>query len=140
MRLHGLCVDDNGFGTTNGTPVIQWTCGNQRLNQEWQFQPTDSGFFRIMVRQASYLGLDVTGGPGATGDGVKVQLWGVGTPAGTNQQWQPVALGNGFFQLVARHSGKCLDVPGQSRTLGVQLQEWTCNGTVAQAWRLVQQP
>src|SRR5262249_51319484 len=137
---NALCMDDDAWGTSNGARGIQWTGGDQQVHQEWQFQPTDSGFYRIMVRQASYLGLDVTGGPGATGDGVKIQLWGVGTPAGTNQQWQPVALGNGFFKLVARNSGKCLDVPGQTRTLGTQLQQWTCNGTVAQAWRLAQQP
>ena len=93
-----------------------------------------------MVRQAPWLGLDVTGGAAATGNGAKIQLWGVGAPAGTNQQWRPVALGNGFFRLVARHSGRCLDVPGQSTANGLQLQQWDCNGTVAQAWRLAPQP
>ena len=51
-----------------------------------------------------------------------------------------MALGNGFFRLVARHSGRCLDVPGQSTANGLQLQQWDCNGTVAQAWRLALQP
>jgi hypothetical protein len=137
---NGKCVDDEAWGTANGAKVIQWPCGNQQYNQEWQFQPTDSGYYRVMVRHAPWLGLDVTGGPGATGNAVKTQLWGVGTPAGANQQWLPVSLGNGFFKLVARHSGKCLDVPGQSTTNGVQLQQWDCNGTVAQGFRLVQQP
>jgi hypothetical protein len=137
---NGLCVDDAGWGTVNGTSVIQWPCGGGQFNQEWQFQPTDSGFYRVMVRHAAWLGWDVTGGPGATGTGTKVQLWGVGSPAGSNQQWKPVPLGGGWFQFVARHSNKCLDVPGQSRTNGVQLQQWDCNGTVAQAFRLVAQP
>jgi hypothetical protein len=137
---NGKCLDDGAWGTTNGSLVVQWPCGIQQFNQEWQFQPTDSGYYRVMVRHAPWLGLDVTGGPGATGNGAKTQLWGVGTPAGTNQQWRPVALGNGFFRFVARHSGKCLDVPGQSTTNGLQLQQWDCNGTVAQAWRLAQQP
>ncbi|HET6899695.1 MAG TPA: thaumatin family protein [Vicinamibacteria bacterium] len=137
---NGKCVDDNAWGTTNGSTIIQWPCGSQQFNQEFQFQPTDSGYYRVMVRQAAWLGLDVTGGAGATGNGAKIQLWGVGTPAGTNQQWRPVALGNGFFRLVARHSGRCLDVPGQSTANGTQLQQWDCNGTVAQAWRLAPQP
>jgi hypothetical protein len=51
-----------------------------------------------------------------------------------------VSLGNGLFRFVARHSGKCLDVPGASAANGVQLQQWDCNGTAAQAFRLVQQP
>ncbi|MBW4621657.1 MAG: RICIN domain-containing protein [Cyanosarcina radialis HA8281-LM2] len=33
---------------------------------------------------------------------------------------------------VARHSNKCLDVPGSQTTDGVQLQQWPCNGTNAQ--------
>jgi Thaumatin family/Ricin-type beta-trefoil lectin domain len=137
---NGKCLDDDAWGTSNGAKVIQWPCGSQQYNQEWQFQPTDSGYYRVMVRHAPWLGLDVTGGPGATGNAAKTQLWGVGTPAGTNQQWLPVSLGNGFFKLVARHSGKCLDVPGQSTTNGLQLQQWDCNGTVAQGWKLVPQP
>jgi beta-glucanase (GH16 family) len=134
------CVDDFGWGTSNGTSVMQWSCGSSQFNQEWQFQPTDSGYYRVMVRYAPFLGWDVTGGPGATGTGAKIQLWTVGSPAGTNQQWRPVALGNGYFRLVARNSGKCLDVPGASTANGVQLQQWDCNGTGAQAFRLVPQP
>jgi Thaumatin family/Ricin-type beta-trefoil lectin domain len=137
---NGYCVDDNAWSQSNGAAVIQWPCGNGQYNQQWQFQPTDSGYYRVMLRHASWLGWDVTGGPGATGTGTKVQLWGVGSPAGTNQQWRPEALGGGWFRFRARHSGKCLDVPGQSRTGGVQLQQWDCNGTVAQAWRLAAQP
>jgi hypothetical protein len=33
---------------------------------------------------------------------------------------------------VARHSNKCLDVPGSQTANGVQLQQWPCNGTNAQ--------
>jgi len=62
----------------------------------------------------------------------------VGSTAGTNQQWQPVSVGNGYYRFVARHSGKCLDVPGASINDGVQLQQWDCNGSGAQAFRLVQ--
>ncbi|MFF9808382.1 RICIN domain-containing protein [Streptomyces coeruleorubidus] len=39
--------------------------------------------------------------------------------------WEPVA---------ARHSGKCIDVPGKSVTDGVQLTQYTCNGGMNQAW------
>ncbi|NMO14529.1 cellulase family glycosylhydrolase [Pyxidicoccus fallax] len=36
--------------------------------------------------------------------------------------------------MVARHSGKCVDVPGASTSAGVGLQQYTCNGTVAQSF------
>ena len=134
------CVDDAAWGTADGSIVQQWTCGAGQYNQQWQFQPTDSGYYNVFVRYAPYLGWDVTGGPGATGNAVKVQLWSIGGSGGTNQQWRPVFLGNGYFRFVARHSGRCLDVPGASTANGVQLQQWDCNGTGAQAFRLVAQP
>jgi hypothetical protein len=135
----GRCTDDAGWSQANGARVIQWTCGAGQANQQWQFVPTSGGYYRVMVRHATWLGWDVTGGPGATGQGVPVQLWGVGSPAGNNQQWLPQHLGNGIWRFVARHSGRCLDVPSSSTANGVQLQQWTCNGTGAQSFRLVQQ-
>lgn len=36
--------------------------------------------------------------------------------------------------MVARHSGKCVDVPGASTSAGVGLQQWTCNTTAAQSF------
>jgi glucosylceramidase len=133
------CVDQSGGGTANGTVVQQWACVTGSVNQGWQFRATDSGYYNVLSRVASAQNevWDVTGGTGATGDGVKIQTWAYG--GGTNEQWQPVDLGNGYYKLVARNSGKCLDVPSASTANGVQLQQYTCNGTTAQAWKLVQQ-
>jgi hypothetical protein len=139
-QTSGKCVDDNAWGTTNGSTVIQWPCGSQQYNQEWQFRPTDSGYYNVLVRQAPALGWDVTGGAGATANGAKVQLWSIGGSGGTNQQWMPVFLGNGYYKFVARNSGRCLDVPGSSTANGVQLQQWDCNGTGAQSFSLAVQP
>ncbi|WP_224367812.1 RICIN domain-containing protein [Hyalangium versicolor] len=41
-----------------------------------------------------------------------------------------------IVRLAAKHSGKCLDVPSSSTTRGTALQQWGCNGTNAQAFRL----
>jgi beta-glucanase (GH16 family) len=133
----GSCVDDANWGTTNGTFVQQWTCGGDQSNQQWQFTPTDSGYYTVTSRNAGLV-WDVTGGPGATGVGVPIQLWSYG--GGTNQQWMPVSLGNGTYRFVARNSGLCLDVPSASTANGMQLQQYTCNGTVAQAFIMTQQP
>ncbi len=139
-QTSGLCVDDAAFGVSNGSIVDQWGCGAGQFNQEWQFHPTDSGYYNVFVRYAPSLGWDVTGGPGALGNAVPIQLWTIGGSGGTNQQWKPVSVGNGYFKFVARNSGRCLDVPGSSTVNGVRLQQWDCNGTGAQAFRLVPQP
>lgn len=132
----GACVDAAGFGTANGTVVQQWACGNQQSNQEWQFQPTDSGFYKVVSRGASTEAWNAANF--GTGNNTPIQLWQFG--GGTNEQWQPIPFGNGTFKLVGRGSGRCLDVPGASAANGVQLQLFDCNGTGAQAWKLIQQP
>jgi hypothetical protein len=134
----GKCIDETGWSTDNGTPLEQWDCLGTQENQQWQFAPTDSGYYNVHPRNGSWLGWDVTGGPGATDAGVQVQLWGVGGSGGANQQWMPVDLGGGRYQFVARHSGRCLDVPWSGTDSGIVLQQWDCNGTGAQSFLLQQ--
>jgi uncharacterized protein (DUF1800 family) len=42
----------------------------------------------------------------------------------------------GAYELVARHSGKCLDVSGVSMDDGAPVIQWTCNGGLNQRWTL----
>lgn len=130
-----LCLDAAG-GTGNGTHVVQDSCGATQASQEWQFQPINSGYYQVVSRPAGNVVWDVTGGVWATADGIKVQLWGQG--GGTNQQWMPISLGNGAWKFVVRNSSKCLDVPGASSTVGLQVQQYDCNGTAAQSYTLQQ--
>ncbi len=135
----GLCVDATNFGTTNGTPVQQWSCGGG-TNQQWQFRSAGGGYYQVVNRLSApqNQSWDVTGGTGATAPGVPIQTWAYA--GATNQQWQAVPAGNGYYQLVVRSSGLCLDVPDASTGNGTVLQQYTCNGTAAQAFRLVAQP
>jgi hypothetical protein len=133
----GLCVDTRNAGTGYGTAVLQDTCAGSQASQQWQFQPTDSGYYQVVNRNALNGGKamvwDVTGGVWATANQVPVQLW--DALGGTNQQWMPVSLGNGAYKFIARHSSRCLDVPGASSGF-VQLQQYDCNGTGAQSYTL----
>ena len=84
---------------------------------------------------------NVTGGVGATGIKVPIQLWSYG--GNTNEQWQAVLLntdsnGNGIYKFIAQNSDLCLDVPSASMSDRQQLDQYTCNGTNAQAFTLVQ--
>ncbi|UWZ59573.1 ThuA domain-containing protein [Dactylosporangium aurantiacum] len=125
------CVDARAAGTTNGTPIQQYTC-NASTAQQYQFQPTSGGFVRINNRGNSAQALDVTDVSSA--DNAPIQTWTYG--GGNNQQWQPVAEGGGWYHFVSRLSGKCLDVPAASTADSVQLVQYTCNGTAAQSFRL----
>ena len=132
-----LCVEAAAGGVSNGTGILQYTCGANQADQEWQFRPTDSGYYQVITRgTASDVGWDVTGGPWATADGVHVQLWAY--VGGTNQQWMPMSLGNGAYKFVTRNSSKCMDVPGASSAVLTPLQQYDCNGTGAQSFTLQQ--
>jgi beta-glucanase (GH16 family) len=128
------CVDVAGAGTANGTRVQQWGCVivNQ---QQFLLVPTDSGYYRIMARHAQQQSVEIGGGSGATGNGAKTQIWGY--VGGTNQQWKPESMGTGVWRFRARHSNRCLDVPSGAATDGLQLQQWDCNSSNAQNWRLI---
>ena len=54
--------------------------------------------------------------------------------SGLNQRYTVQDLGTGYVRLVARHSGKCLDVNGASTADGAGGIQWSCNGATNQQW------
>ncbi len=129
-----MCIDTDG-GTANGTRLQQRDCADPAANNQlWQFRSVGDGYYKVVSRQASSISWDVTGGPGATGNGTDVQLWSY--VGGSNQQWLAVDLGDGRYEFVARNSGKCLDVRDVSTSSGASLQQWTCAGGPAQTFAM----
>ncbi len=55
---------------------------------------------------------------------------------GTPPPPPPPPAGTAYFALVNRYTGKCLDVAGGSTADGAKMQQWVCNGSNAQQWRL----
>ena len=135
----GKCVDHTDGSTNNGTAVQQWACVAGNTNQLWQFRPTTDGYYKVVTRNAATAAWDVTGGPGSTGNGAKIQLWAYS--GGTNQQWKAVPAANGTYTFTPRNNtNQCLDVTGVSISDGARLQQWTCHGGPAQSFRLITQP
>ncbi len=42
-----------------------------------------------------------------------------------------------YFEIVARHTGKCLDVSGESLDAGALVIQWTCGGWFNQHWEII---
>jgi hypothetical protein len=102
-----------------------------RLTAGRTFTDPDNRVSITVVSQASDKAtVKVTFPGGGTGTNTCADgtLPGGGTPPGPQD--------GSIVRLVARHSGKCLDVPNSSTTSGTALQQWGCNGTNAQAFRL----
>jgi len=127
------CVDAAAAGTANGTVIQQYTCNSSNA-QKWTRTVVASPYVKIATANNANQVFDVSGGTTATGDGAKIALWTYGNT--TNQHWNPVSEGTGYSHLVARHSGKCIDIPNASTADAVQLQQWTCNGSAAQSFKL----
>ena len=136
-----LCLGSANGSTTAGAALQQNTCGTAQT-QQWQFQTAaDSGYYQVVNRAASsasnLLVWDITGGAWQTADSVPVQLY--TSKVETNEEWMPVSVGNGAYKFVVKNSNKCLDVPGASSAVQLQLQQFDCNGTGAQSFTLKQQ-
>ncbi|SDJ51790.1 lipase [Microbulbifer yueqingensis] len=136
----GKCVDIYRGYTSNGTDVQQYSC-NQGSNQRFLVEGTGDGEFLIKSALSGNKPIDVSGV--SMDDGAGIHLW--DEHGGDNQKWvlEPVvyeaAVLDGIYNIVATHSGKCLDVPGSSTSTGTQLQQYSCNGTSAQTFEVIHQ-
>jgi hypothetical protein len=78
------------------------------------------------------------GGNYGTTSGGYDQL-GFGTLTFTRDAYIPNSITNGTYKLIARHSGKALDVLNNGTADGTTVQQWTPNTCVCQQWTLTHQ-
>ncbi|WP_042366494.1 RICIN domain-containing protein [Streptacidiphilus neutrinimicus] len=136
------CLDDTNLSTANGTQYQQYYCegGYQQMLDLKPVAGRANTY--TVVNEHSGKCLDVSGA--STADGAAVIQYSCN--GGTNQEFtlNPVtALGNSQdYQLVAVHSGKCVDVSNVSKTAGATIHQWTCDPASNlstkknQVWRL----
>jgi hypothetical protein len=136
------CLDNTNLSDADGNPQQQFPCegGDQQL---WNFTPVSgaAGTYTV-VNQQSGKCLDVSGASTADGAAVAQNT----CSAATSQQFtlrKVTYSGNDphDYQLVARHSGKCVDVNGISTAAGARIIQWTCKSAAQgtelnQTWRL----
>lgn len=157
-RATGLVLDVAGGSRDDGARVQQWTW-NASGAQRWVLEAT-RGAYRVINRQSGKC-LDVPGrgaNPGAglaqfRCTGADSQLWRLdavpartdGRPYGrpgdvpgvvaTGERPQGRSLYAGMIH--SRATGKCVDVAGASNADGADIRQWSCNGTGAQLWDVI---
>jgi len=135
------CLDNTDLSMADGTQQQQFYCegGDQQL---WNFAPVQGVADTYTVsNQLSGKCLGISG----TADGAAVTQQACAADA-TNQQFmlrKVTYSGNDphDYQLVARHSGKCVDVNGISTAARAQIIQWTCKAVTQgtelnQTWRI----
>lgn len=55
----------------------------------------------------------------------------------SSQRFEVYYVGNGYYKILAEHSGKALDVASASKSNGVNLAQYGWNGTNAQLWKFI---
>jgi elongation factor Tu len=58
----------------------------------------------------------------------------------SNQQWKIIDVGSGYSMIIARHSGKALDVEGGFTQNGTQVHQWDYVGIPNQQWKIRLRP
>jgi hypothetical protein len=87
------------------------------------------GYSNIINRNSNKV-LEVTSA--STSDGAVIQQW--TNNGGTNQQWQLVDAGGGYYRLTARHSGKCM------RSVNGAVLQYPCDASAwSQQYQMVSQ-
>lgn len=127
------CLDVVNGSTSNHANVQQYTC-HGGSNQRWwvRFRPIAMN----LIAKHSSKCIDVAGG--FTADTTNIQQY--TCHDGDNQKWSigstTTVNGVSYFTLVARHSGKCMDVAGGSTADHANVQQYTCHAGDNQKWSI----
>lgn len=135
-RLSGKALDATDASTENGTMIQQWTADGLG-QQKWAFVPMAkyrSGIptYTIFNTKTGKV-LDVTSA--SYKNGTVIQQW--DSNGSTQQQWQLVPTGDGYFKIMNVLTGKLLDVTDASAKDGALIQQWADDGGWQQLWSIV---
>jgi hypothetical protein len=130
-----LCLQGD-LGGPMGSSVTQQSCDTTGTDPQQQWQPISLGGVQYKFRNAG-TGLCLEARFGAV-SGKSVALWDCSsTESNTRWQWTPVGV-PAFPNIapiqsrVSGSTGYCLDVPGASTAVNIQMQLFRCNNTNAQ--------
>ena len=140
----GRCLDITGgpAATGDGALAELWDCTGQ-ANQAWSLTapgavpsgpaaaPTTA--VPVYAKHSSKC-LDVRGGPGAVSDGALIEQWSCTGEA--NQAWTFKVVSGTQHQIIAKSSGKCLDLAANGSANGTGIQQASCSSSPTQLWNV----
>lgn len=130
----GKVLDVTGQSMANTAPIEQWDywVGS---HQQWYLVQAGNNLYKVQSHLSGKV-LDVTSA--STADGAPIQQYDY--LQGSNQQWlivkNPDPAPAGIYNIVAEHSGKCLDVYNAQVEDGARIQQWDCNGSPQQQFQI----
>lgn len=135
-RNSGKYLDLDNNKTDNNTAIVQFDDEGVEASQTWTFTEvmTGKGVYSICSYGNKNRGMDVLNS--SKDNGAQVQLYDyLGNP---HQQFILYDCGEGYYQLVARNSGKVVEIPQSSKGNGEWIKIYDNNGTHTQQWAVVE--
>jgi hypothetical protein len=124
-----VCLEIDGGSTGQYAPgEVEW-CSYNTLQQQWTAVPVPNNpgyyFLKNANSSSTALCLEVSGGLYADGTATVLNWC---NAANLHQQWRFVGVGSGWYEVIARHSGKCLT------NSGWKALQYNCSGGANQHW------
>lgn len=135
-RNSGKYLDLDKNKTDNNTAIVQFDDEGVDASQTWTFTEVmkGKGVYSICSYGNKNRGMDVV--DFSKDNGAQVQLYDyLGNP---HQQFILYDCGEGYYQLVARNSGKVVEIPQSSKGNGEWIKIYDNNGTHTQQWAVVE--
>ena len=135
-RNSGKYLDLDNNKTDNNTAIVQFDDEGVDASQTWTFTEVmkGKGVYSICSYGNKNRGMDVV--DFSKDNGAQVQLYDyLGNP---HQQFILYDCGEGYYQLVARNSGKVVEIPQSSKGNGEWIKIYDNNGSHTQQWAVVE--
>ena len=135
-RNSGKYLDLDNNKTDNNTAIVQFDDEGVDASQTWTFTEVmkGKGVYSICSYGNKNRGMDVV--DFSKENGAQVQLYDY---LGNNhQQFILYDCGEGYYQLVARNSGKVVEIPHSSKGNGEWIKIYDNNGSHTQQWAVVE--
>ena len=137
-KLSGLYLDVNNGSSKNGTTLQVYTA-NGSASQKFKIITKDTpkgtksieeGTYRIALAKNNDYGLDISGA--SKSNKANLQLW--EWDEVNQQRFNLVYDGNGYYTIIAVHSGNVLDVDNGGNVNGTNVWQYRNNNSDAQKW------
>jgi hypothetical protein len=126
-RANAKCLDSYG-ATANGSNARQYA-SNTSNNQKWLLSLVNGTYFKLQAVGGG-LYLDSYG----TGDDTPVRLHQLSSHP--NQEWTIVQTDSGYYKIINRATGKCVDTGGATGD-GDNVENWNNNASYNQQWKFL---
>lgn len=131
----GLSLDVAGSSKANKAAIVQDAFTGGDNAELWTFKATSGGYYQVInVNSGEALNVSASSGISKA----LIDQWPAeATLNPGSDEWMPVLNPDGSYSFYNLNSYQALDVPGASKTAGIQLQQYYGNGGTNQEFKLI---